>query len=57
MATPPPCRRRQDERGSSLVEYCLLVALIALVAVGGVVAFGEARDQMFHRSASAIEGL
>ena len=57
MATPPPCRRRQDEHGSSLVEYCVLIALIALVAVGGVVAFGEARDQMFHRSASAIGGL
>jgi pilus assembly protein Flp/PilA len=31
---------RTDDRGASLVEYALLVALIALVAVGAVTALG-----------------
>ena len=34
------CRDRTRERGASLVEYCLLVGLIALVCVGAVTFFG-----------------
>ena len=47
---------QQRERGSSLVEYCLLMALIALVTIGALAAFGSARDQMLERSASSILG-
>jgi Flp pilus assembly pilin Flp len=33
--------KKQNQRGASLVEYSLLVALIAVVAIGGVRSFGE----------------
>ncbi len=44
------------ERGGGLVEYCLLVGLIALVTVGALGAFGAARDSMYERSASSMFG-
>ena len=34
-------RLRQDDRGASLVEYGLLVGLIAVVAVGAIVILGN----------------
>lgn len=37
---PSPGRRRRGERGASLVEYGLLLALIFVVCVGAVQAFG-----------------
>jgi len=33
-------RRGRGERGANLVEYAMLVALIALVCVAGVMQFG-----------------
>lgn len=33
--------RRDDERGASLVEYALLLALIAVVAIGALVLLGH----------------
>jgi Flp pilus assembly pilin Flp len=48
--------RRVGERGSSLIEYCLLLALISIVTIGAVTAFGSARDSMFERSASSMFG-
>jgi Flp pilus assembly pilin Flp len=47
-------RRRDD--GTSLVEYVLLIALIALVAFIGLRFFGTSRDNSLSRSASAIDG-
>ena len=47
--------RRED--GTSLVEYVLLIALIALVAFVGLRFFGSSRDNSFSRSASSIEGV
>lgn len=46
--------RRQ--RGGSLIEYCLLLALISLMAIGALGSFGTARDNVFARSASSIVG-
>ncbi|MFN7151997.1 MAG: Flp family type IVb pilin [Microthrixaceae bacterium] len=34
-------RRRRDERGASLVEYALLIALIAIVLFSAVTLLGE----------------
>lgn len=45
------------EDGTSLVEYVLLVALIALAAFIGLQFFGSARDNSFSRSASSISGV
>ncbi len=44
---------RQDE-GQDLLEYALLVALIALVAVGAVTAAGVQVNNIFGQIAGAI---
>ena len=44
---------RQDE-GQDLLEYALLVALIALVAVGGVMAAGVRVNAIFNAIVAAI---
>jgi Flp pilus assembly pilin Flp len=38
-------KRRQDERGASLIEYALLLALVAMVAVGAVTFLGGSVDK------------
>ena len=45
--------RRRDE-GQDLLEYALLVALIALVAVGGVMAAGVRVNAIFNAIVAAI---
>lgn len=45
---------RQDERGASLVEYALLVALIALVCIAAVSFFGGETGSSFDRSTDSI---
>ena len=47
---------RRNEEGQDLLEYALLVALIALVAVGAVTAAGESVDTIFNGIASALGG-
>lgn len=42
------------ERGASLVEYALLVALIAVVMVGAVTLLGETATGTLDRSGSSI---
>jgi pilus assembly protein Flp/PilA len=42
------------EEGQDLLEYALLVALIALVAVGAVTAAGDKVDVVFKAIAAAI---
>lgn len=49
-----PSRRRRSERGASLVEYALLVALIAVVLVGAVTLLGETANDSFQGSSSSI---
>lgn len=39
--------RHRPERGASLVEYALLIALIAIVCVAGVAAMGRATSSSF----------
>lgn len=45
---------RRQEDGQDLLEYALLVALIALVAVGAVTAAGVKVDEIFDAIAAAI---
>ena len=47
--------RRDD--GASLVEYALLIALIAVVALLSLRFFGSSRDNSLSRSASTVEGV
>lgn len=43
-----------DERGASLIEYALLVALIAIVCVVAVTFFGGATSTKFSSSGSSF---
>ena len=45
-----------DERGASLVEYALLLALIAAVCIASITAFGGSVGGSFSHSASQIVG-
>jgi pilus assembly protein Flp/PilA len=45
---------REDE-GQDLLEYALLVALIALVAVGAVTAAGESVNDIFSAIAGELD--
>ena len=47
---------RRNEEGQDLLEYALLVALIALVAVGAVAAAGGAVNDIFGAIADALGG-
>jgi len=47
---------RQDE-GQDLLEYALLVALIALVAYVGVTATGTSVNAVFHTISSKISSM
>jgi len=47
--------RIDDERGASLVEYALLVALIAVVCLVAVTALGQSASERFSEVDSAIE--
>ncbi|WP_426572641.1 hypothetical protein [Aquihabitans sp. McL0605] len=53
---PPRRRRRAGERGASLVEYALLVALIAVVAIAAVTFLGSNTSGGFLKGADAING-
>lgn len=43
-----------SERGASLVEYALLVALIAVVCIGAVSFLGGAAEDNFSNVGSAV---
>lgn len=45
----------QDERGASLVEYALLVALIAVVCVGAVSALGGKTNDKFTEVSDSLD--
>ncbi|MGB6057214.1 MAG: Flp family type IVb pilin [Microthrixaceae bacterium] len=48
-------RSRKDERGASLVEYALLVALIAVVLTIAIGSLGDAVNDSFSGSAGKID--
>ena len=45
----------KTERGASLVEYALLVALIAVVCIAAVTLLGSAAEEKFSSVATAID--
>lgn len=49
-----PRRRNRDERGASLVEYALLMALIAIVTFSAVSFFGSSNNAGFGKSKNCI---
>ncbi|HEY3093167.1 MAG TPA: hypothetical protein VGJ52_08715 [Vicinamibacterales bacterium] len=48
---------RRDTAGQDLLEYALLIALIALVAYGAVAATGTSVAAVFNNLATTIGGL
>jgi Flp pilus assembly pilin Flp len=48
-------RRIGDERGASLVEYALLLALIGVVCVAAITFIGNQADQSFSSTGSAFD--
>ncbi|MCU1369487.1 MAG: hypothetical protein JWO77_681 [Ilumatobacteraceae bacterium] len=52
----PSTLRRLGERGAGLVEYALLMALVAVVCVAALVFFGGETNSNFTKSGSTIEG-
>ena len=55
VATWLRARFGQDERGASLVEYALLVALIAVVCIGAVTVLGGNAENKFSEVGSSID--
>jgi Flp pilus assembly pilin Flp len=49
-------RNRDGEAGASLVEYALLVALIAVVCITAVTFVGTSGSAKFNRTGSGIQG-
>ena len=48
--------RKDDEKGASLVEYALLVALIAVVCIVAIQFLGSAASSQFSNVGSAVNG-
>jgi pilus assembly protein Flp/PilA len=46
----------RDEEGATMVEYGLMVALIAIVAMAGAEILGVNVDTIFDTAATAISG-
>lgn len=46
--------RRNEERGASLVEYALLLALIAVVCVGAVSVLGDSTSEPYSTLGSQL---
>lgn len=49
-------RMRRDEEGASMVEYALLIAFIAIIAVIAISLAGEAVKGVFEQVPPAFEG-
>ena len=47
--------RRVVERGASLVEYALLLSLIALVCIAAVTALGKTTSEQFSEMTSELD--
>ena len=50
-------QRARSERGASMVEYALLVGLIAVVAVVAIIALGGGISGLFSNANSCVGGL
>ncbi len=50
-----PTKRTSDESGAGLVEYAMLMALIAIVVFSAVSFFGESAGSGYTRSTNCFE--
>jgi len=56
LATWIRARFGDDERGASLVEYALLVALIAVVCIVAITFLGKSAESKFSTVGNSISG-
>ena len=49
-------RRRARQTGQGLVEYALILALIAIVVIGALTALGKSTNQRFDQVNCTMEG-
>lgn len=58
---PPTTRSSKglyrDVRGANLVEYIILVGVVALIALAGFKVFGEKVDSKVKNQASKVSGI
>ena len=54
LTAPGREERARRDRGASLVEYALLLALIVVVCIGAVTLFGSATNTSVSRSGNSI---
>ena len=47
-------RFAHDESGATAIEYGLIIALMTLVIIGSLIAFGDATSGIFNRAMDAI---
>ena len=47
----------KDKRGANLVEYVILVGVIALIALAGFKFFGKTVDKKINDQASKVESI
>ncbi|MFN4895182.1 MAG: Flp family type IVb pilin [Pseudomonadota bacterium] len=48
------CDRSSDQRGASMVEYAIMVALIAIIAILAVRTLGRSVSNQFSTTASQL---
>jgi pilus assembly protein Flp/PilA len=56
-STPSRTGLARDVRGASLVEYIILVGVVALIALAGFKVFGEKVDAKVKNQASKVSGI
>ena len=54
FSSGPEPKRLSGDEGASVVEYALLVALIALVCIGAVTFLGKSTNTSLSKSASSV---
>ena len=47
----------KEEKGATMVEYAILVGVIALVAIGGATVFGTTLSGLFNSQGTAVDGI
>lgn len=57
MRTSSPRTLLSDTRGANLVEYIILVGVIALIAIAGFKAFGNRVNDKVNEQAGSVSGI
>ncbi|MFP4518625.1 MAG: Flp family type IVb pilin [Oceanicaulis sp.] len=50
-------RLRPDRRGSTAIEYALIAALLSVVVISGIAAFGSATGSVWDTSTTRLNGV